>query len=76
MVGFSHLGKTSFLEGIPPSGGPAPRGWSSVDLGSPDVCGVSLHSCPWQSSKEDTTSATSSDSLGGDPGSLRSLYTS
>ena len=51
-------------------------GWTSVELGSPDICGVSLCSHPWQSSKEDTTSATSSGSPGGDPGSLQSLYTS
>ena len=50
-----------------------PRGWMPVDLGSPNVCGVSLHSHPWWSSKEDTTSATSSRSPGRDPGSLWSL---
>ena len=53
-----------------------PGGLMSVDLGSPNICGVSLHSHPWQSSKEDTTSVTSSGSLDGDPGSLWSLYTS
>ena len=51
------------------------RVWPPVDLGSHDVCGISLHSCPWQSPKEDTTSAMSSGSLDGDPVSLQSLYT-
>ena len=76
MVGFSHLSEASFPGGIPPPLGVLLlRGWTSVELGSPDICGASLHSHPWQSSKKDTTSATSSGSLGGDPGSLWSLYT-
>ena len=48
----------------------------SARLGSLIACGILLLSHPWQSADEDTTSATSSSSLRGDPGSLQSLYTS
>ena len=40
------------------------------------VSGASLCFCPGQSSKEDTISSIISGSLGGDPSSLHSLYTS
>ena len=50
-------------------------GLTSVGLHSPAACGTSPLSHPWQSSREATTSSTSSGSLGGDPGSLWSLYT-
>ena len=40
------------------------------------ISGVFFCFHPWQSSKEDSTSSISSDSLGGDPGSLCCLYTS
>ena len=51
-------------------------GQMSIDRYWATVSGALLCFCPWQSSKEDTTSSINSSSPGGNPGSLHCLYTS
>ena len=51
-------------------------GQTSIDWYQATVSSALLCFCPWQSSKEDTTSSINSGSPGGNPGSLCHLYTS
>ena len=77
-MGLPHISQASFHQSLPPPPprGPGPWGQASGDWDLMAVSGAPLCFCPWQSSKEDTSSPISSGSPGGDPSSLHCLYTS
>ena len=52
---------------------PLLEGWGSADWDLAVAADVLSSLCPWQSSREDTTSSSNAGSPGGDPGSLCSL---
>ena len=60
-----HSTEISLLPGTPLF-----KGWASLDWGLMVTLEVLLSLCPWQPSKEDTTSCISSGSPSGDPGNL------
>ena len=78
LVGFPYIGKTPFYQRLPPLPLKVQLwgGWMSIDWCQATASDAFLCLCPWQSSKEDTTSSNNSGSPGGDPGSLLCLYTS